>query len=518
MKKWFHGLLACSMAASLLVGCSSSSTSTSPQPTEKKKETEATKEEGPTKFSISLRTHKYKYVENHPNLNEDKWVKELENRTNSDLDIRLIPHQEYVEKMNLMMASGDIPDVVNAGGIHDIALAGALEAGIFRPLDDLLQTHGQNLLKVIPKKAWEEVTHEGKIYAIPEFLSVPARRGAYIRKDLLDKFNLPVPNTLDEFLHTMRVFKENGIKYPYSGREKFMYTELFFGPFDAVPTTYSEDEQGRVVPTFITPKMKDALAFYRNIYQEGLMDPEFLTNKYADWERKIVNGEVGMFDHNFNLLPSWQQKIKAVTPEAELAIIPSPLGLDGGRGVAHYSSILRTYMINAKYEHPEKVIAFFDWMVTQDATNFFNFGIEGENYTIKDGKIDYTYPTDQNQIDEEDYRDYWLWLVKDGAYNKQKLPYMPNGQEVVQAMEDIARNEGRAWINPKPLKAEDAHPELRTDENKQDLWQEYAAKIVLGELPLDAFDKFVQDYLKRGGDAVIKEATEKHKNGQTVVQ
>lgn len=122
-------------------------------------------EDGRTNFSISLRTHKYKYVENHPNINEDKWVKELGKRTNTKLDIRLIPHQEYVEKMNLMMASGDIPDVVNADGIHDDALAGAVENGVFMPLDDLLEKHGQNLLKTIPKKAWDEMRYtDGKIY------------------------------------------------------------------------------------------------------------------------------------------------------------------------------------------------------------------------------------------------------------------------------------------------------------------------------------------------------------------
>ena len=53
-------------------------------------------------------------------------------------------------------------------------------------------------------------------------MSSTTRRATYIRKDLLDKYGLDIPVTLDDFVNVLRVFKENGVKYPYVGREKFI--------------------------------------------------------------------------------------------------------------------------------------------------------------------------------------------------------------------------------------------------------------------------------------------------------
>ncbi len=80
-------------------------------------------------FSISMRTLGTPYVESHPDINDDKYVKELERLTNSDINIRLVPHAEYVERMTLMLVSDNVPDVIQAsGGVLGPELAGVVEA------------------------------------------------------------------------------------------------------------------------------------------------------------------------------------------------------------------------------------------------------------------------------------------------------------------------------------------------------------------------------------------------------
>src|SRR5690606_15586296 len=100
-------------------------------------------------------------------------------------------HGEFVERMNVMYASGDIPDVVNASGaLTAPEMANAIENGVFMPLNDLLEKHGQNLLKVIPQAAWEMVSYDGVIYGIPDYLFNPNRRATMIRMDLVEKAGL----------------------------------------------------------------------------------------------------------------------------------------------------------------------------------------------------------------------------------------------------------------------------------------------------------------------------------------
>lgn len=149
MKKWIGICLAIVMGATVIAGCSNKD----------KEETAGGASNTPqkTEFSISMRTLAFNYVEKSPDLNKDKWVKKLEEMTNTDLDIVLVPHKEFEQKMVQMFATNDIPDVVQgSGGVNGKEMAGSVEAGVFMPLDDLLQQNGQNLLKVIPKEAWGE--------------------------------------------------------------------------------------------------------------------------------------------------------------------------------------------------------------------------------------------------------------------------------------------------------------------------------------------------------------------------
>src|SRR5690606_13593737 len=132
--------------------------------------------------------------------------------------------------------SGNIPDVVwNYGDSSGKDIKEAVNSGAFQDLTALIEQHKAdlpNLMKAIPAKAWEEAKVEGKLYGVPvAFLSSGLNEAMYIRKDLLDKYKLNVPTTLDEAVQVMEVFKQNGMKYPYIGREKWGYTTTFFNPF-----------------------------------------------------------------------------------------------------------------------------------------------------------------------------------------------------------------------------------------------------------------------------------------------
>lgn len=189
----------------------------------------------------------------------------------------------------------------------------------------------------------------------------------------MDKYGLDIPVTLDDFVNVLRVFKENGVKYPYVGREKFMYTDTFFGAFNAVPTTWLENE----------------------------------------------NGEVGIFQRNVINFTQMQARLEQAVLDGEFLMIPGPTGEDGGHGVAEVPSYMRVFMINRNVENPERIRQFFDYMGTQEAVDFFSFGIEGEDYTKnEDGTVNFEYPTDTAAMGEIQYRAEWLWGVRDSAYNK----------------------------------------------------------------------------------------------------
>ena len=479
----------------------------------------AGKEDKPLKFSIAMSDSLNDYIKKTQDPNQEKWLLEFNKRFNTEMTLRILDHKKLMEQMQIMFASGDIPDIVQAFDNYTRPdLAGSVQAGVFMPLDDILAQNKNslpNLMQAIPKTAWDEMKYEGKTYGIPAiYLSVSSRRGTYIRKDLLDKFGLKIPKTIDEFVEVMRVFKANGVKYPYAGREKWDYTDVFFGAFGVYKTNWNPDKDGNLVPDMITPSMKEALEFHAMLRKEGLMDQEALTTNGSDWNNKINAGNVGIWNHNASSLPGYVNSVKANVPGAEVILIPSPIGKGGpggNQGMFKYSSVIQTVYINKNFKEPARFLKLLDKLSLPESQEYFSFGIEGTDYTKKDGKIQYTAVTDPNKSAENSWRKL-ISLTRDDAFDKAMLPFQPSGKETLDWFLNVGPKEGLVSYDPGGFKALTDHPELRP--GSSDLFYEAAAKIFFGQATPDTFDNFVKEWKKRGGDKMIKEATEIYKAGK----
>lgn len=499
-------MMLCLAIVVLVAGCGGGGTSTGNTPSPAPGEQNGQEgQEPPTKFTISMRDLNIPYVVNHPNINQDKWKLELEKLTNTEFEIQLIPQGSWVESMTVMFVSGNIPDVVMAGSsLFGSELAGAVENGVFMPLNDLLEEHGQNLLRAIPQEAWDFVTHEGNIYAIPDFLTSPSRRATVIRMDLLEKTGLDVPRTTDEFLEVLRAFKELGVEHPYAGREDFKYADTFFGAFDAFPYQW-EYYEGQVVPKFMAgDKGKQAVAFYKQLYDEGLIHKEFITMTASQYSNAILSGNAGMWSRNGNSLLVDEQSIQENVPDARLEIISSPIGPDGKGGHLMNDPTIHAYYINANTKvDMAKLIQFFDWQVTEEGQNFFLFGGDPDIYVL---------PTTAEELNEDDYRANWLGMVKEKDFNNRGyLERLDADNKMLRAFDEVLVHEGRDSIKfLTPLESL-SNPDISAGGDvPSTLWMNGVARLIVGNQPIDYYDEIVEDWLRRGGQAAIEEATQRY--------
>lgn len=501
------------MVLSMAAGCSSKSN-------EAGNPTQATgtakSDDKPLKFTLSMSNNLNEYVLKSSDINQDKWLQEMKKRYNVDITLKLLDHKRFMEEMQIMFASGSIPDVVKCFDNYTRAdMAQSVQNGVFMPLDNILanaKTNYPNLMKTIPESAWQENKYEDKIYGIPNiYLSRTTRRATYIRKDLLDKVGKKAPTTLDETIEVLKAFKNAGVPFPYAGREKWSYTDIFFGAYGVNYVTWGLDKDGKLMPDMIRPEMKEALKFHSTLRKEGLMDPESLTTNSNDWLNKIYAGKVGMFDHNGGQITGFNTSLKKNVPEGEFILIPSPAGPNGQKGMYKYSPVFETTYINKNFKEADKFFKFLDAMCTPEAQEFLTFGILGQDYNKNNGKIEYTYPTDTVKQNENSFRK-GLGFVRDDSYDPLMLPFQPDSKKFMDWVETIAPNEGVTNYDPGALKSLADHPELKP--GNCDLFLEYAAKIFYGQLPPEAHDDFVKEYMKRGGDQVVKEATEAYKAGK----
>ncbi|TBL70901.1 extracellular solute-binding protein [Paenibacillus thalictri] len=505
--------LSTALAAGALAGCSSGGDAQGQAGTK-------AADSKPVKLKVGIGTEGLQYIEGSANINEDKYTKKLREMSKTDVTLELIPHAQYDQKLTLLFAGGELPDLLQTHGINKPEVAPAVDSGVLIPLNDLIDKYGPNLKKNISKEAWDfaSVSKGGKIYGIPSVNATPNGNVMMVRKDWLDKLGMKPPKTVDEYIEMLKAFKEkdpngNGKQdeIPFSGREKLAFTEAFFGAYDAMPADW-KFENGQLIPNMIRPQMKDALTVYKRLYEQKLLDNEVFVQKPKDWDAKIKGqGIVGLWIHGPRLADKWAAEVKTGTPTSQLDIIPAPVGPDGKGGLSIGSSVGgNVWVIPKTTKNPENAIKFLDWFYSDEAQKFLTYGIEGDDYTVESGKIKYKYPEKQEDIYREEMHLTWLRLI--GPSHLTDTEFMknrPSGDLVLKAM-DVASKEGRKndGLGMPALPTLQARPELGRD----GLWLELAAKIVTGKESPDAFEKFVDDWKKRGGDQVIKEATDWYKS------
>lgn len=463
---------------------------------------------------IGLGTRGLPYVEGSSNINEDKYIEKLRELSGTNVQLELIPHAEFNQKLTLLLAGGELPDLLQINGINTTEIAPAIKNGVFYELNDLLKEHAPDLLNNIPQEAWDSslISEHGKIYAIPGE-SYVRNTVVYVRKDWLDKLNLQVPSTVDEYVDMLKAFKEkdpngNGKpdEIPFSGRQNFAFAEAFFGAYDVVPDGW-KFEHNELIPNLIRPEMKTALELHRKLYQEQLMDNEIFVQQGKDWDAKIKGAaRVGMWIHDPSYPDKWQSEVRATEPSAEIINIPSPIGPDGKGGTNRGSSVGNVWVIPKSNKNPEAALKFLNWYYSEEAQRFLDYGLENEDYTAEGEKITYNYATTVDEINKENMHLMFMRLVGPSYLANEEFMKGRKDSELILNALNVANNEGRTndALGMPIMPTLQAKPEL----GKNGLWMEMAAKIITGNEPIDSFDSFVADWKKRGGNQVIKEATE----------
>ena len=524
-------LMACfALVFSVLSACSNNGgekdkTAQETQQTQEPQKSGETKTETPNKPPLKLRvaltTGGSKYVEGHTNLNEDPYVKEFEKMTNTDLTFETLLHQEYNQQLSLLVAGGNLPDILQTKGIDQPEISPLVEAGALLPLNDLIDKYAPNLKAKVPKESWQSgrVSKNGVIYGIPGYEN-SVRNGTvvYLRKDWLDKLGLSVPRTVDEYLTVLRAFRDrdpngNGQKdeIPIAGREKLSHTTYFFGAYDVLPEGWRLIN-GVMTPNFIRPEMKDALKLYRQLYEEKLLDQETFTTTGAKWDEKITGkGLGGMWAHAAAYPDTWQQRLEKNVPGAKIVIAPAPVGPSGKPGGVYPigSSVADfVWTIPKTAKNPEEIVKLFDWFYSDQVNkNFFLYGLEGKDYTVQNGTVKYNYPQTDEDVGRESFHQIWLhWTGPQyQLIDEEFIKGRKYGDLIFDAI-SLSNKEGQTTdaLDMPSLPAVQARPELMWN----GLWLEFAAKVITGQESVDKFDAFVEDWKKRGGEQWMKEATD----------
>lgn len=387
------------LVLTLVAGCTQSTDTPTAAPTATKAADTATKapsvteppESGELRGPLQLRLHYHSLIEQIASegidYNENRLVQAHEK--NSGIDLELVPPladgTQEMQKRAMILTSKDTPDMMNMGFSEyvDYALQGALleTDGYFASMPDFMS--------LVPDVAREALKVNGKTYCFMgshEELDMLNTGGSILyRKDVFDTMGMEIPRTLDQLTEVFRAVKQQKNMIPLT----FTETGPFKTAFGVMSTTREVD--GKYVYTWTLPEYKEYLEYMHMLYEEQLWDNEYLTMKTADMQEKMVTGQA------FSLAVGWAAPCVTINgiwdkiPEAEYAYFPLPVKNEGDviYGLENFPS-QRIMAVPAFAKNPDLAAEFYNYMCTPEAKLIQDYGIEGTDYRMKDGKIDQT--------------------------------------------------------------------------------------------------------------------------------
>ncbi|MEL6677206.1 MAG: extracellular solute-binding protein [Pseudomonadota bacterium] len=309
------------------------------------------------------------------------------------------------EAFNLLLASGNMPDIVGTSRIKEYVNQYGPE-GAFLPLNDLIEEHAPNLkafLDARPAVKSAITAADGNIYYIPYFPDGKYGRAYFIRYDWLDALGLDVPQNVDEVKAVLEAFRDgdpngNGLKdeVPYFARqweELIRLVTLWDGRSSGSDTYYDfMVNEGQIQHPFATEGYREGIKNLAEWYEEGLVDAEVFTRGSSAREYLLSEDLGGMTHDWFASTSGYNTKLSESIDGFAFKAFAPPASISGKRIEEHRRIPVKPdgWAIGYTNDHPVETIKYFDFWFSPEGKRMVNFGIEGQQYTMEDGEPIFT--------------------------------------------------------------------------------------------------------------------------------
>jgi len=349
------------------------------------------------------------------NMETNTYTKFLEEKTNIKIAWDLVPSNALEDRKQLMLASGDYPEVILQANLTREEQMKYGKQGVFLPLNDLIDKYAPNIKKAladIPYMKSSITAPDGNIYALPQVNECYHCDNAlklWINKAWLDKLGLQLPTTTEEFYQVMKAFKEqdpngNGKKdeLPLTGSDEMWAGNVSAFLMNAfIVDDYTEKNAGTFLSVkdskvdFVANKdeWKQGLEYLNKLYKEGLIDPAAFTQN-ADAIQQLANREPdNIMGAVTTALISYGYNMSETQPRHKDYVTLPPLkGPSGVQQTLNFAGISKSqFAITNKATADQQIAAIrlADYLYTEEAIVLQENGPEGQGWRkAEDGELD----------------------------------------------------------------------------------------------------------------------------------
>lgn len=480
-----------------------------------------------------------------------RYIKSVINVQN--VDVFEANDSQYDTNVSMAISMGSLPDIMVVSSQDEVEQL--VEAGL---IEDLTESYN-NCISDRIRKMYESygdslkdmVTYDGKIMALPETNITDGPNLVWLRKDWMDKLGLSAPHTIDDVVNIVKHFisedpgnngmdasgKPNTVGLAVDtdvtgecGYSSEFLLDIIFACFGAYPKQWIMSDDGEIVYGSVTDEAKEALSYISSLYNQGVIDNDFLLRTSTNICELIENGQCGSF-----FGPWWAPNnplANAVSSNPDADWQPYLIATDSDGTTSYHSQnpCYKYVVVRKGYEHPEiaaKMISVmfdkvrFDCTDSEEFKNYYQLNVEP---TARPLSIN----VDYNNALSICYRN--IDATISGRKNPDSLEllersfydacseYIKNANKTsTQWAAYMSRIKACSLIAQDNIKVVDSLYFKTTDTMKSHWWRlkakekEAYLKIISGEEDISYFDTFVKEWNEQGGHIITSEVRESMK-------
>lgn len=480
-----------------------------------------------------------------------RYIKSVINVQN--VDVFEANDSQYDTNVSMVISMGSLPDIMVVSSQDEVEQL--VEAGL---IEDLTESYN-NCISDRIRKMYESygdslkdmVTYDGKIMALPETNITDGPNLVWLRKDWMDKLGLSAPHTINDVVNIVKRFisedpgnngvdasgKPNTVGLAVDtdvtgecGYSSEFLLDIIFACFGAYPKQWIMSDDGEIVYGSVTDEAKEALSYISSLYNQGVIDNDFLLRTSTNICELIENGQCGSF-----FGPWWAPNnplANAVSRNPDADWQPYLIATDSDGTTSYHSQnpCYKYVVVRKGYEHPEiaaKMISVmfdkvrFDCTDSEEFKNYYQLNVEP---TARPLSIN----VDYNNALSICYRN--IDATISGRKNPDSLEllersfydacseYIKNANKTsTQWAAYMSRIKACSLIAQDNIKVVDSLYFKTTDTMKSHWWRlkakekEAYLKIISGEEDISYFDTFVKEWNEQGGQTITSEVRESMK-------
>lgn len=315
---------------------------------------------------------------------------------------------DWEEKIRMFAASGDLPDVFPSQGWTDRKqYKDWVDQGVIRDIPEAMAAKYPEIAKVLKTYDYEKLP-DGKFYHLPrtDYATIDKNgfsQGLLYRKDYAKNVgfeNIGSELSWDDLTKLLYAFAKNDPDkngkpdtYGITSAEGVTFFQALY-VMNGFESWVSED--GKWIPGHISNAAKVTTKWLKQLYQDGVIDPEFAINKDDRLREKLVTGKVGCISYNSNLsnirnevrIMYWDKVNPDKKIDEYVDLLPLVTGMDGKKqwrgktywSVSHFPKSLDDNKL-------DRILELYNWLYSSEGFTYMYYGEEGKDYKLENGQI-----------------------------------------------------------------------------------------------------------------------------------